>query len=81
MHRRINVTLPEETVRLMDRLSERGYRSKLINEAVRHYIKQSGRANLKRRLRKGYVRTAERDLRVSEDWFSIDEEAWRHESR
>jgi CopG family transcriptional regulator / antitoxin EndoAI len=79
MHRRINVTLPEETVRLMDRVSERGDRSKLINEAVRRYIKEIGRANLRRRLQEGYLHTAESDLRLSEEWFLLDEEAWQKE--
>jgi CopG family transcriptional regulator/antitoxin EndoAI len=81
MHRRLNVTLPEETVRLMDRISQRGDRSKLINEAVRRYISEIGRANLRKRLREGYLRTAERDLRVSEEWFPSDEEAWQQEKR
>jgi CopG family transcriptional regulator/antitoxin EndoAI len=71
MHRRINATLPEETVRLLDRVSEKGDRSKLINEAVRRYIKKIGRANLRRRLRQGYLRTAERDIRLSEEWFLL----------
>ena len=81
MHRRINVTLPEETVRLMDRVSERGDRSKLINEAVRRYIQEIGRANLRKRLREGYLSAAERDRRLSEDWFLLDEEAWQKERR
>jgi CopG family transcriptional regulator/antitoxin EndoAI len=79
MHRRINVTLPEETVRLMDRVSERGDRSKLINEAVRRYIKEIGRTNLRRRLQEGYLRTAESDLRLAEEWFPLDEEPWQKE--
>jgi len=79
MHRRINVTLPEETVRLMDRVSAKGDRSKLINEAVRRYINEIGRANLRRRLREGYLRTAERDIRLSEEWFLLDEEARQRE--
>ena len=79
MHRRINVTLPEETVRLMDRVSRRGDRSKLINEAVRRYVDEIGRANLRKRLKEGYLRTGERDLRLAEDWFLLDEEAWQKE--
>ena len=79
MHRRINVTLPEETVRLMDRVSARGDRSKLINQAVRRYISEIGRAKLRKRLREGNLRTAERDLRLADEWFPLDEEAWPQE--
>jgi len=78
MHRRINITLPEETVRLIDRVTERGDRSRLIDEAVKHYIEEIGRANLKARLKEGALRP-KRDLALAEEWFSLEEEAW-HES-
>ena len=77
MQRRINISLPEETVRLMDRVSSRGDRSRLINEAVRRYVASRRRANLKKRLKEGALRRRERDLRLSTDWFLLDEEAWR----
>jgi len=76
MQRRINISLPEETVRLMDRVSSRGDRSRLINEAVRRYVASRRRANLKKRLKEGALRRRERDLRLSTDWFLLDEEAW-----
>ncbi|MBI4641111.1 MAG: hypothetical protein HY731_10480 [Candidatus Tectomicrobia bacterium] len=79
MHRRINITLPEETVRLIDRVTERGDRSRLIDEAVKRYIEEIGRANLKARLKEGALRRAKRDLALAEEWFSLEEEAW-HES-
>jgi len=81
MYRRINVTLPEETVRLMDRVAERRGRSKLIDEAVVRYIKEVGRTNLRKKLQEGYRATAESDLRLSEEWFPVDEEAWRKHKR
>lgn len=76
MHRRINITLPEETVKLMDRVSRKGDRSRLINEAVRRYVREVGRANIREQLKAGYLHGAERDRHLVEEWFSIDEEAW-----
>ena len=76
MQRRINISLPEETVRLMDRVSPRGNRSRLINEAVRRYVASRRRATLRKRLKDGALRRAERDLRLSAEWFLLDEEAW-----
>lgn len=76
MNKRINISLPEETVRLLDRVAEKGNRSKLINEAVRHYVEQVGRENLRGRLKKGAQAQAERDLHLVEEWFALDEEAW-----
>ncbi len=39
MYRRINITLPEETVELIDRMVPKGDRSHFINEALK-YITQ-----------------------------------------
>ena len=45
---RINITLPEEMLELIARVTEHGDRSRLIDEAVRHYIRETGRANLRK---------------------------------
>ena len=81
MHRRINITLPEETVELIDRVSEPGDRSRLINQAVRRYIQEVGRTELRRRLREGYRKGSEGDRELAEEWFFVDEEAWKRERR
>lgn len=81
MHRRVNITLPEETIRLIDRVAAKGDRSRLIAEAVRHYVGARGRAELRRRLGEGALRRGERDLQLVADWFSLDEEAWRRSNR
>lgn len=77
LHRRINITLPEETIRLIDRVARKGDRSFLISEAVRHYVASVGKARLRRLLKEGALRHAERDLTIVEDWSSADEEQWR----
>jgi CopG family transcriptional regulator/antitoxin EndoAI len=66
MRKRINISLPEETIELLDRVTEHGDRSRLIDEAVRRYIQESGRANLRKRLKEGAIRRAARDLHVTE---------------
>lgn len=76
MHQRINVTLPEETVRLLDRVSEKGDRSGLIDRAVRQYVLRRGRANLRRQLKEGYQRRSMNDLRIAEEWFPVEHEVW-----
>lgn len=77
LHRRINITLPEETIRLIDRVARKGDRSHLISEAVRHYVASLGKARLRRLLKEGALRHAERDLTIAEDWSSLDAEQWR----
>ena len=80
MHQRINVTLPEETIRMLDRLTKKRDRSRFIDTAVRRYVKEVGGKNLRQQMKAGAIRDAEFDLSLAEDWFQIDEESWRHEA-
>lgn len=76
MYRRINVTLPEETIQLLDRIATKGDRSRLIDEAVRYYITETEKSKLKQQLKEGGIRRAERDLDLADAWFNLEEEAW-----
>ncbi len=76
MYRRLNITLPETTVRLIDRVARRGSRSRLVDQAIRHYVRDLGRSALKKRLREGAVRRGERDLATAHEWFDLEEAAW-----
>ena len=77
MHRRVNITLPDETLELIDRVSRKSNRSRFIDQAVRHYVASQGRENLRKQLEEGAVRRADRDLRLAEEWFPLEEEAWQ----
>ncbi len=66
MNRRLNITLPEKTVRMLDRAVPRGQRSKLIDEAVKRFVKEQGRANLRRQLALGAIARSERDRQMAE---------------
>ncbi len=77
VHQRINITLPSETLGLLDRLAEKGERSRLIDEAVRFYVQEIGRAKLRKQLKAGAVERAERDLGLAEEWFGVENEAWQ----
>ena len=81
MHRRINITLPEATVGLLDRVAAKGDRSSLIAAAITHYMEATGRARLRRRLKEGAIRRAERDRRLVADWFALDDEAWERSGK
>ena len=77
MHRRLNITLPEETVRQIDRIAKSGNRSRLIDQAVREYLREKQRASLRKQLEEGALRRASRDLALNEEWTSLEEEAWQ----
>ena len=40
MHKRVTVTLPEETIRLIDRSANHGNRSRFIDEAVKYFVRE-----------------------------------------
>lgn len=81
MYRRINVTLPDKTVRLLERVAPKGERSRMIDEAIRGFVEKVGRANVRRQLREGALRRAERDLALAREWFTFDEEVWQRAGR
>lgn len=73
MHKRVNVTLPVETIRLIERATNKGNRSRFIDQAVQHFVATAGRTSLRRRLEEGARAQAERDLRLAQDWFPVEE--------
>jgi CopG family transcriptional regulator / antitoxin EndoAI len=77
MYRRINITLPEKTLKLIDHVSAKGDRSRFIDEAVREYVKKRSRAALRKNLKEGAIRDAEQDLAIAEERFPLEEEAWQ----
>jgi CopG family transcriptional regulator / antitoxin EndoAI len=81
MYKRINITLPESTVRLMERVAGKGDRSRLVDEALKQYLRGVTRKSLKKRIKEGSVRRFERDRALAEEWFLIDEEVWPKDQR
>ena len=69
MHKRLNITLPEGTLHLLDRVASAGNRSLLIDRAVRHYIKTIGRTRIRRLLREEALERREEDLAIASEWF------------
>ena len=77
MTKRLNIILPEETIRVLDRVSSKGDRSRLIDQAVLHYVRSRSRDNLRERLKEGYLANAKDDLKMAQEWFPLEEEAWQ----
>ncbi|KAM3093613.1 hypothetical protein ACKFKF_29075 [Phormidesmis sp. 146-12] len=77
MDRSLNITLPEETVQLIDQLTQKGDLSQFINQAVNYYIHEKSKATLRKQLQEGAIRRADRDLNLTEEWFALEEEPWQ----
>ena len=76
MTKRINIVLPVETIKVLDRVAPKGNRSRLISEAVLYYVQSKAKNNLADRLKAGALANAKRDLEIAQEWFSLDEETW-----
>jgi CopG family transcriptional regulator/antitoxin EndoAI len=68
---RINITLPEDTLRLLDRVAPKGDRSRFIAKAVRFYVEKHSRAELRRLLKVNDLQMSGRDRRLAEKWYPI----------
>lgn len=79
--RRINIVLPEATLKVLERVAPKGNRSRLISDAVLHYVTTRAKASLAERLKQGALVNAERDLAMAADWFPVDEEAWQRKPK
>lgn len=76
-HKRINITLPESTVALLESVADKGGRSRLINDAVRLYVKNLKESRLKKDLEEGAIARAERNLQMAHDWEHLEDEVWQ----
>jgi len=81
MIKRINIVLPEETVKVLDRLAPKGNRSRFISKAVMHYVRTHSRENIRERLKEEALANADRDLKMAAEWFPLEEEAWQKAQR
>ena len=73
--KRVNITLPPETLKLIDRLSKDN-RSEFINKAVRLHVNRLERAKLKQRLKETYLERAKEDIAIAKEWEPIERELW-----
>jgi CopG family transcriptional regulator / antitoxin EndoAI len=87
MPQQLQIILPEDTIQLIDRLAKKSnsaedilhQRSDFINEAVKFYIAEKFRENLKQQLKEGAIQRFERDLGLVEEWFELEEEVWQRQ--
>jgi len=76
IYKRVNITLPNKTIKLLDSVANKGERSSFVDRAVHFYIEEVGRSNLNKQLQEGALERSSRDLSLAEDWFLIEEQSW-----
>ncbi len=75
--KRIDISLPIRTIELVDHIwPKKGFksRSSFFDEAATRYAIRLQKANLKRKLKEGYIARAERDLNGINDWEAASSE-------
>jgi hypothetical protein len=75
MQRRINVSLSEEAVRLLDRLAPKGDRSRFLDELVKRTARD--RTALRALLKERAIKRADLDRQVAAEWDPLADEVWR----
>jgi CopG family transcriptional regulator / antitoxin EndoAI len=78
MGKRINIILPEKTIRAVDRIAKPGERSRFIHAAVERFIAESSSHALRKRLEATALRDRDLDREVSDDWSAVDFEVEAH---
>ena len=76
-HKRINITLPESTVAMLETVADKGARSTFIDHAIKTHIKKIRQENLRESLKAGAIARGERDMALAEEWFDLEEELWQ----
>ena len=77
MSKRVNIMLPDATVKVLDRVAPKGDRSRFISQAVLHYVQTQSAANLREGLKRGALANAKLDLEIAEEWFPVEQESWQ----
>ncbi len=75
MQRRINISLSEESVRLLDQLAPRGDRSRYIEQLVKRSAQD--RRELRRLLKERAIRRAHLDRQIAAEWDPVADDVWR----
>jgi hypothetical protein len=79
MQRRINVSLSEEAVCLLDRMAPKGDRSRFLDDLVKRTARD--REAIRARLKEGYLKRAERDRNEAAEWDPVSDEVWHRDAR
>ena len=71
VRKRINITLPKDTVEMIDKIIEKGERSRLMDKAVRYFIDDFRNRKIKEGLKDAGLSRGKRDLILSREWYKL----------
>lgn len=71
IQQRVNITLPRETLNILDAVSKKGERSRFIDIAVRDFVDRKGKAQVRKLLAEGALARNTRDLDIARAWGNL----------
>lgn len=76
--KKVELILPENLLETVDSIAKKENitRSECIESAMRFYIEEREKRELREQLIRGYQEMAEINITVSEDFFSAEQEFW-----
>lgn len=73
---RLTISMPIVAFNLLNQISAKNKRSKLIAEAVTRYAEELKKDALRKHLKEGYTARADRDREMTAEWFGIEQESY-----
>lgn len=79
-YQRVNISLPSKTLQRIDNITEHGDRSRLIDVAVKFYLSQRSREQLRSALREGAIERFSRDREIAVELFGLND-TWENREK
>ncbi len=76
LSKRINISLPASTAKLLNQTVPRGERSSYLSDLVLNDVIEKKKADMRKRLAEGAIARREEDKAMCEEWLPLEEEAW-----
>jgi len=72
---RVGFTLPRLIVKILNKISKPGEKSRFVTEAIAEKITKEQREKHFQKLSDEYAKLAKKEAKIAEEWFSLEEEA------
>ncbi len=76
MNQQLTISLPEQTINKIYKIANDDNFNLFIERAINFYLTEMEKKNLVNELKEGAMLRAERDLKLANEWFNLEEEAW-----
>jgi len=76
-YKRVNITLPESTVAMLATVANNGERSTFIDTAIKKYVDEIRKQDLREQIKEGSIARAERNLQMAQEWSHLEDEVWQ----